>query len=303
MKILLQFPEGLKKNALEEAQKLEKEGHQVYLSSAPCYGACDLPMDEARLLNIDKLIHFGHARFIKKDLPFEAEYRQFHIKIDINKLENALPLLEGKKRIVLVTTVQHIPQLDEMKSFLEKAGKEVLIGKGGSAQYSGQVLGCDGGSASSVAKDADAILYVGDGKFHPTGIKSSLPIFALNPHTGSCIQKNAEIEALQKRKQGAMLKALECKTFAILLSTKIGQFALAMAEDAKKKLNSAGFAAEIMVSNEFNPVSLANFPQFECYINTGCPRISEDTEVFGKPILNAADLDEFLNLYKEVNKK
>ena len=303
MKILLQFPEGLKKNALEEAQKLEKEGHQVYLSSAACYGACDLPMDEARLLNIDKLIHFGHARFIKKDLPFEVEYREFYIEIDLNKLENALPLLEGKKRIVLVTTVQHIPQLNKMELFLEKAGKEVLIGKGGSAQYSGQVLGCDGGSASSVAKEADAILYVGDGKFHPTGIKSTLPIFALNPHTGICVQKNEDVEKLQKRKQGAMIKLLECKTFAILLSTKIGQFALASAQNAKKKLNEAGFVAEIMVSNEFNPVSLANFPQFEGYINTGCPRISEDIEVFGKPILNAVDLDEFLNLYNEVNKR
>lgn len=302
MKILLQFPEGLKKNALEEAQKLEREGHEVYLSSSACYGACDLPMDEARSLNIDKLIHFGHSKFISKQLPFEVEYREFHIKMDAAKLKGALPMLAGKKRIVLVTTVQHAPQIEEMKSLLQKEGKEVLVGKGCFAAHPGQVLGCDPTAATSVSKDADAILYVGSGKFHPTGIKTELPVFSLNPDSGECKQINEEIEKIRKRKRGMMLKALECKTFAILLSTKPGQLCLKAAKEAKKKLQDAGFTAEILVSNEFNPVSIANFTQFECYVNTACPRIDEDSDLFDKPIINAVDLGEFLQLHKETHK-
>ncbi len=100
-----------------------------------------------------------------------------------------------------------------------------------------------------------------------------------------------------------MIKALECENFAILLSTKPGQFALGAAEVAKKKLTDAGFTAEILVSNEFNPMSIGNFSQFDCYINTACPRISQDTELFDKPIINIANLDDFLALYKEVNKR
>lgn len=302
MKILLQFPEGLKKNALEESQKLEKEGHEVYLSSSACYGACDLPMDEAHVLQIDKLIHFGHSQFIRKDLPFQVEYREYYTEIDTEKLKGALPSLEGKKRIVLVTTVQHIPQLEQMKSFLEKEGKEVLIGKGCFAAHAGQVLGCDPTAATSVSKDADAILYVGDGKFHPTGIKTELPVFSLNPYSGVCMQINEEIERIRKRKKGMMLKALECKVFAILLSTKPGQLCVKAAKDSKKKLQDAGLTAEILVSNEFNPVSIGNFPQFECYINTACPRVDEDSELFDKPIINAVDLEDFLQLYKETHK-
>ncbi len=302
MKLLLQFPEGLKKNALEEAQKLEKEGHEVYLSSSPCYGACDLPMEEARILRIDKLIHFGHAKFIKKGLPFEVEYRDFHIKIEVDKLKSALPLLEGKKRIALITTIQHIPQLEEMKAFLEKEGKQVHVGKGFFAAVPGQVLGCDPLAATSAAKDADAILYVGDGKFHPTGIHTELPVYALNPYTGGCTQINAEIEKIQKRKKGMMIKALECRNFAILVSTKPGQCALNSAKDAKKKLENAGLNAQILISNEFNPVSIGNFAQFDCYINTACPRIDEDAELFERPIINAVNLDEFLHLYKQTHK-
>ena len=303
MKILLQFPEGLKKNAISEAQKLEKEGHEVYLSSSSCYGACDLPMDEARTLQIEKVIHFGHSQFIRKDLPFKVEYREYYMDIDTGKLKGALPSLEGKRRIVLVTTVQHIPQLEQMKSFLEKEGKEVLIGKGCFTAHAGQVLGCDPTAATSVSKDAEAILYVGDGKFHPTGIHSELPVFALNPYSGECRQINEEIERIRKRKKGMMLKALECKVFAILLSTKPGQICLHAAKDAKKKLQDAGLTAEILVSNEFNPVSIGNFPQFECYINTACPRVDEDSELFDKPIINAVDLDDFLQLYKETHKQ
>ena len=301
MKILLQFPEGLKKNALSEAQKLEKEGHEVYLSSSACYGACDLPMESARALKIDKLIHFGHAKFIKSELPFEVEYRESTIPIEVDKLKGALPSLEGKTHIALVTTIQHIPQLNEMKTFLESAGKKVHIGKGFFAAEPGQVLGCDPLAATSAAKDAEVILYVGDGKFHPTGIRTELPVFALNPYSGECRQINSEIEKIQKRKKGMMIKALECKNFAILVSTKPGQFSLQVAKDAKKKLTDSGLNAEILVSNELNPLSIANFREFDCYINTACPRIDEDIDLFDVPIVNAVNLDEFLQLKKEVS--
>lgn len=299
MRILLQSPEGLKRNVFSDARKLEKDGHEVYLSSAPCYGACDLPLEEARMLNIDKLIHYGHARFMKKELPFEVEYREFHIKIDVSNLRNALKFLEGKTKISLVTTIQHIPQIDEMKCFLEGKGKQILIGKGVLTAYPAQVLGCDGTAA--INSEADAILYVGDGKFHPTGIKTELPVFSLNPYSGECKQINNELEKIQKRRKGMLLKSLECKTFGILLSTKPGQFALNAAKKAKEKLEKAGLIAEILISNEFNPISLANFTQFECYITTACPRLSEDTDLFEKPILNVVDLDEFIILYLETH--
>ena len=67
MRILIQFPEGLKQKALEYAQSLEKEGNEVFISASPNFGACDLALDEARNLKADKLIHYGHAEFNKMD--------------------------------------------------------------------------------------------------------------------------------------------------------------------------------------------------------------------------------------------
>ena len=72
MRILIQFPEGLKDRALHHAKMLEKEGNEVIISASPTFGACDLALDEARDLKVDKLIHFGHAEFHKVD--FNVEY-------------------------------------------------------------------------------------------------------------------------------------------------------------------------------------------------------------------------------------
>ena len=39
MRILLQFPEGLKQKALGHAKALELEGNEVFISASPTYGA------------------------------------------------------------------------------------------------------------------------------------------------------------------------------------------------------------------------------------------------------------------------
>jgi 2-(3-amino-3-carboxypropyl)histidine synthase len=184
-----------------------------------------------------------------------------------------------------------------MKKFLEKNGLSVLIGKGCFAKYEGQALGCDATAATSVAKDADCVLFIGTGRFHPTSIMSGKPVYAFDPFSKSFTDLSPEIMRLEKRKKGALAKALECNVFGILISTKPGQFCPQIAEWAKKELEAKGKKAYVLVSNELNPSALGNFRKIECYINTACPRISEDTEMFGKPpVLNAVDLQRLLDL-------
>ena len=63
-------------------------------------------------------------------------------------------------RIGLVTTIQHMHKLEEVKTFLEKKGKKAVI--------CGQVLGCN--ASCTAGKDVDAFLYIGSGRFHPIGV-------------------------------------------------------------------------------------------------------------------------------------
>jgi 2-(3-amino-3-carboxypropyl)histidine synthase len=302
MRILLQFPEGLKQKALEIAKKYESEGHEVFLSASACYGACDISLDEARWVKADKIIHFGHSRFVKADLPIPVEYVEYHMEIDVEGLSAALPLLEGKKTIALATTIQHVKQLPDMKRFLEKNKKTVLIGKGLRSTEPGQVLGCDSIAISSVATKADAILFVGNGMFHALAIdaevleRKEMPVIVYDPYSKKARDIRKDIEMLRKKRRGAILKALSCKRFGIMVSTKTGQFALAQAIKIKKDLVKRGFEAEILVANELEPLSLNNFMVFDCYINTACPRMSDDTEEFGKPVLNPQMLEELFKI-------
>lgn len=296
MRILLQFPEGLKKKALEMARRYEAEGHEVFLSASPCYGACDLALDEARWIEADKIVHVGHNRFVRTELPIPVEYIPYHIDVDVESLKAVLPHIEKCRNIALATTVQHIHQFEDMKSFFERHGKKVFAEAGERAMERGQVLGCDASAVKKVEDKVDAVVFVGDGVFHPLAIDISKPVLVFNPYNSSVKDLSADVERLKKQRKGAMAKALTCKRFGILLSTKVGQFNMPHAIWAKKELERRGLESEILVADEFDPMAINNFMAFECYVNTACPRIADDKEIFGKPVLNIGMLKEFFSI-------
>lgn len=296
MKILLQFPEGLKQKGLELAKKYEAEGHEVFLSASPCYGACDIALDEARWLEADKIVHFGHNKFVKNDLPVPVEYVPYTIDIDVSRLEAVLPHISGYKRIGLGTTVQQSHQFEEIKAFFEKVGKEVFAESGYWASKPGQVLGCDALGLQKVEKKVECIVFIGNGMFHPLAIDVKIPVFLYNPYDSSVKNVNDDIERLKKRRKGAIAKALSCKRFGIMVSTKVGQFNLVHARWAKKELDKRGFESAILAANELEPITLNNFMTFDCFVNTACPRMVDDQEEFRKPILNIDMLKELFSI-------
>ncbi|VVB66740.1 2-(3-amino-3-carboxypropyl)histidine synthase [Candidatus Gugararchaeum adminiculabundum] len=298
MRILLQFPEGLKQIALGEAKKLEKQGHDVFISGSPCYGACDLALDEARWIKADKIIHFGHSKFAEFETwGIKVEYNHYPVTAKLDSIKKALKSeLKDYKKIGLATTVQHLHQLKEIKKILEAAGKQVFVGKGGHLQEEGQVLGCDAGAIKSIDSKVDAILYFGAGLFHPLGMDTAKPLLQVNPYSGKITWLTAEIEKELRRRKGALLKASEANSFAILVSTKPGQFNIVAAESCKKKLEAKNRSAAIIVCNELSSLSLQNFLKFDAYISTACPRLQDDSELFQKPVINWTELGKLLEL-------
>jgi 2-(3-amino-3-carboxypropyl)histidine synthase len=302
MRILLQFPEGLKKNALKLAEELEKGGNEVFISSSPCYGACGLAVDEARKVKADKIIHYGHSDYgVESEIP--VEYVFFDEKVEFKGiLKKSLEFLKEYEKIGLVTTIQHIRQLPEIKEFLEGNGKEVFIGKpGGLAKYPGQLLGCDAGSVKSIENEVDCFLYFGGGVFHPLGasLETKRPFLAVDPFINKVQFLDKEREGVEKRRKGALLKAIEARNFGIICSIKPGQFNLKMASEIKRKLKEVGKSAQILISDEINFESLGNFVNFDCFINTACPRIAiDDYDRIRKPILGMDEVKELVELLK-----
>lgn len=299
MRVLLQLPEGLKGKALKLAEKLEREGKDVVISCSPCYGGCDIALEEARKCKADRIIQYGHSPFpIKSRIPIEfVEYRT-PVKFK-RVIKKALKELRGFKKIGLVTTVQHIGQLGEIKGFLERNGKKVFVGRHGKrAKYNGQILGCDVGSVRSIEKKVDCFLFFGGGLFHAVGgaVATEKPFLAVDPFMRNLKWMEEERRKEMGRRKGALLAALTAKNFGIICSTKPGQFNLKTARKLKGMLKRNGRNAEILICNEVNYESLNNFLEIDCFVNTACPRIAEDYERVRKPILGVEEVEKIIKI-------
>ena len=310
MRILLQFPEGLKAGALEAARKLKRKGHEVVISASPCYGACDVAFSEAEAVGAEKIIHYGHAPFrlrVKPRIP--VEYVEHRARVGCEPaLKKALedPDFRKCRRVALITTVQHIGQLAEMKRFLEKGGKKVVVGKHGPlAAYDGQVLGCDPGSAVSAEGKADCILYFGGGLFHPLGaaLACKKRVIAADPFLRKAFWLDGERERYLKRRKGLLMAGVSARRFGILVSVKPGQLSLEPALRLKKRLEAAGKEAAVLVSDRIEPEALENFRSFDFYVDTACPRLAlDDWGRFGKPVMALADAELLVSLLEKAKK-
>jgi len=280
---LLQIPDGLKRKAL----KLADESGDVVIDCESCYGACDLAVNEAKALGCDKIIHFGHSKLIETDVP--VEYKEVRENFDIKPLLKKIDIKE--KRIGLISTLQFIDSLEEVKDFLEKNGKIVKIGKG--RNYLGQILGCDISSANSIEKDVNAFLYIGSGNFHPLGLvlQTERPVYFLNIEKNKLENLKELKEKFLRQRYATQALAKDAKTFGILVSVKPGQMNLKLAKEIKKRLEDKGKKAYILVFNEIKAEKLEGM-DLDCYINTACPRIAIDNRTdFKKPILNPDEIE------------
>ena len=281
----LQFPEGLKRQALDIASKIEeKTGANVIISGNPCYGACDI--DTVLSGKVDLLFHFGHSKMGElKNVVFIEARSDIDIVPAVRK---AFPLLRSK-RIGLITTVQHVHKLEEACKVIREHGKECIIGKGDPrTAYPGQVIGCNFRAAHV---DCDELLYIGGGLFHPLGvaIAEGKRVIAADPFLDQAVEVTPE-KFLRKR-GGYIAKAMDAKVFGIIVSTKSGQNRMELAQELKGLAEKHGKKAYSIMMDLVTPEQLLAF-KADAYVNTACPRITiDDAERFHSPVLTPQEFE------------
>jgi len=289
--ILVQAPEGFSEYALRLADLIrDRLGCRVYVSADPCFGACMLPYDAARKLSIDLIIHMGHAAIPGMDSS-RVLYVDVRSTVDIGAaVSRAVGVLEGYRRIGLVTIVQHIDKLGEAKKILEEYGKDVYVGRPRfRAIYDGQILGCDISAAEDVAEDVDAFLYIGGGLFHPLGVAISTgkPTFAVDPFTLQIVDLRDVKRRFLAKRYASIVKAMDARIFGILLGLQPGQMNLDKVEEVESILKKNGRTVYILSMHIFDPDTLSSFRSIDVFVNTACPRLAlEDSFRIDKPVLN-----------------
>jgi 2-(3-amino-3-carboxypropyl)histidine synthase len=288
-RVLLQLPEGLKPEAPRLAKAIEKTGALPIVSADPCYGACDLATEAAESLGADLIVHYGHAKSLKHE-PVPTVYIEARATVDVNEaVQKALLMLEKWRRIGLTTTVQHVQTLDAAREILVRAGKTVMIGDAGRLGYPGQVIGCDYSNARSIAKDVEAFLFIGGGRFHALGValSTSRPTIIADPYNNEASSIDEEAERIIRQRWRSIEEAQKAKTFGILVGLKPGQKSLEQAYKIKRQLEEKAKVAYLFAINEITPEALIEFPTVEAYVNTACPRLSiEDAQRFKLPMLS-----------------
>ena len=284
-KVAIQIPEGLKMQALEISDAIEALGVTTLIIADPCFGACDIPDHDMKLLGCDLIVHFAHSPFIKNtEIP--VVYIEYRSPFDPSSiLLKNVSELSGIGKIGLVTTVQYLDYIVALQDILEQNGITAFVGKPNLATYPGQILGCDQSAARDVEGKVDAFLYVGSGLFHPLGIARATDktVFCLDVEKKTIYSIDGEYQKYLVRQEMKKIKFREAKKVGILVTTKTGQmnknvFAI------KTEIEKRGKRAYIISMNFVSPEKILGM-NLDVLVNTACPRIEEDL-VFPIPQIN-----------------
>ncbi len=287
--VLIQGPLGLRKMVEAVAENIQKLGVQVFISSSPTWGGCDIAVEEAKRLGAQAIIHLGHAPFLSNtEIPvlyLEARYKDYGPLRDL--IQSVAEKLEGFKKVGLGMSVQWLNHLDRFAEDLRGAGFEVYVGDArGHLFYRGQVLGCDYTSLKSVEDRVECFLVVGS-IFHALGIAltSSRPTLAADPHTGRVEWLDSRAKRILSTRYNMIETARKGHRVGIIVSRKPGQMLMGLANKLKTMLEDAGYRVQLLVTDEVAEEEFTDF-SFDFYINTACPRLSiEDQARFRKPML------------------
>ena len=281
----LQFPEGLKRQAIGIAGKIEeKTGVEVMISGNPCFGACDI--DTALAKQVDVLFHFAHSQMGVHENVVFIEARS---NVDVIPAVKAAREQLKEDKIGVITTIQHIHKLEEVCGFLKENGKEGIVVKGDlRVSYPGQVVGCN---FTAARVDCKELLYVGSGMFHPLGvaIATGKRVIAADPYQKTAVEVNPE--RFQRIRGGYIARSMEANVFGIIVSSKTGQNRMELAMKLRDIAIKHGKTAHILMMDLVTPDQLLNF-NADAYVNTACPRITiDDAERFHVPVLTPQEFE------------
>jgi len=285
-KVGLQFPEGLKRRAPLVADDLRAtlpSDVRVLISGQPCYGACDL--DTEMMRRTDVFVHFGHSPMKESD---QIVYVPLFSNVEVTPILEAaraeLAPPEDDPDVGLVTTAQHMNKFEEMRDWFEARGYAVSTRRGDERlTHEGQVLGCNYASADV---DADQVVYVGGGKFHPLGLAMEHPekrVVIADPVNNSV--SVADTDQFMRERYATVHKAMDAETWGVIYCTKIGQGRW----DEAEEIVEGNDDAYLLTMDEVTPDRLTNFG-LDAYVNTGCPRITtDDGPQFDRPMLTPGE--------------
>ena len=217
-KVLVQLPEGIKQDAFKIANIFEELNIEVVFSGETCWGACAVAVEEAKNLEVDLIVHFGHAKFIEIDFPIL--YIEIKDELNLNALlEKSLDNLKEFKKIGLSYSIQHKQDVEDIIKFYEKVGKEVFLSKKkGFVAYEGHIIGCQYSGLKEIENEVDCFVILGN-NFHSMGAVLSVekPVFLLDVYNNEVVNMDNVREKILKQRIIAVEKFKGAKKVGVII--------------------------------------------------------------------------------------
>jgi len=287
-RILLQLPEGLKKEAARLVKFIQENTNaEVIVSGEPCWGACDIALNEARDLKVDLIILYGHAPFMKINFPILYIEARYETNIE-DLIKKSLKEIKNFNKIALACSVQHMHQIPIAEKILKENNKEVFIPqKKGFAFYAGQVLGCECNGLKLIKGKFDAVLIIGN-DFHALGAALAIPkpVILIDPFNREVHNMKEKRDKIIRQRIIAINKVKDARKIGLIIGEKPGQH-FGSFNHIKNKLEKEDKEVILISMNEITDDKLINLYDIQAFIETACPRISiEDYARFSKPVIN-----------------
>ncbi|MEM1627829.1 MAG: diphthamide biosynthesis enzyme Dph2 [Desulfurococcaceae archaeon] len=305
--ILLHAPDGLKP-LYKCIQRILGNVCNVYFSTSPGYGACDIPFEEASAIGADLIIHIGHSRYILGPgfKPFiEIIYLPVYYKVKppdtiLTELDKELGANNAKKLTVSSTVIETRIR-NYVVNYLREKGYEVY-------EIHEPILGCYYSNVMSLDDLVDVHVVISGGLFHPYGLGliSNKKVIAFDPYSWRTWVVNPEIEKIRRKRIFILnkVKYAGVKNVGIVIGSRPGQYRPVLIKYIEELAISAGMNVFKIVSTYVNKESLIaidNAMNMDAYVVTTCPRLPiDDLYDFHKPVLTPG---EFMMIVKNINDK
>ncbi|XP_037230226.1 2-(3-amino-3-carboxypropyl)histidine synthase subunit 1 isoform X1 [Falco rusticolus] len=262
-------------------------GAEAVVMGDVTYGACCVDDYTARALGADFLVHYGHSCLIPIDATqgLKMLYVFVDIKIDTSHfLETIRFNFAAGTSLALVSTIQFV-------STVQAASQELR------SQYKvcvpqckplspGEILGC---TSPRLAQDIDAVVYLGDGRFHLESImiaNPGIPAYRYDPYSKVFSQEHYGHERMRRARQDTIRTATGAHCWGLILGTLGRQGSPRILQHLELRLRALGRPFVRVLLSEIFPSKLRLFPDVDAWVQVACPRLSIDWgEAFSKPLL------------------
>ncbi|XP_075417326.1 2-(3-amino-3-carboxypropyl)histidine synthase subunit 1 isoform X2 [Tenrec ecaudatus] len=288
-KVALQMPEGLLLFACTLVDILERFTEaEVMVMGDVTYGACCVDDFTARALGADFLVHYGHSCLVPMDTSAQ-DFRVLYVFVDIridtaHLLDSIRVTFPRTSALALVSTIQFVSSLQAAAHEL-KAEYRVHVPQC-KPLSPGEILGC---TSPQLSKEVEAIVYLGDGRFHLESVmiaNPNVPAYRYDPYSKVLSREHYDHERMQATRQEAIAAAHSGKSWGLILGTLGRQGSPKILEHLESRLRALGLPFLRLLLSEIFPNKLSLFPEVDVWVQVACPRLSIDWgTVFPKPLL------------------